>query len=105
MNGAHSKAAIAPTHSKAATKSRDSREVKLTKFSRKETLLPLRRETTEASQRRLPRCGQVPRRGARPTAWLARASRVRAQHLKLGEGPGPRRRRVRGAFQRIPRHH
>ena len=65
----------------------------------------LRRETTEASQPRLPCCGQVPQRGARLTAWLARTSRVRAQHLKLGEGRGPRRRRVRGAAQRTPRHH
>ena len=68
-------------------------------------LLPLCRETAEVSRLRLPRCGQVPRRGARLTAWLARTSRVRAQHLQLGEGPKPRRRRVRGVVQRSPRHH
>ena len=60
-------------------------------------LLPFRRETPEANQPRLPRCGLVPRRGARLTSWLARTSRVRAQHLQHGEGRGVRRRRVRGA--------
>ena len=41
----------------------------------------------------------------RLAAWLARISRVRAQHLQVGEGPGPRHRRLRGAVQRTPRHH
>ena len=54
---------------------------------------------------RLPRCGEVPRREARFISWLARTSRVRAQHLQLGVGLGPRLRRVRGAVQRISRHH
>ena len=52
---------------------------------RVDRILPIRRETTEASQPRLPSCGQVPRRGARLIAWLARTSRVRAQHLQLGK--------------------
>ena len=45
------------------------------------------------------RFGQIPRSGARLIAWLARASRVRAQHLNSGKALGL----VAGAYAELSR--